>query len=94
MTDAEVERVAAVAMGCVDLGQTLVDEMTAAGMSASGAECFVSRLDDAGFTRMAMIAGMKGEEFDPSTDEDLMGVMVGAGEACLTPEEMGQFFGQ
>ena len=35
--------------------------------------------------RAAMIAGMRGEEFDVETDEELLGQMTEAAEACLTP---------
>ena len=53
----------------------------------------MGRPGEVGFVRAAVIAGMRGEEFDVETDEELLGQMTEAAEACLTPEETNSLFG-
>ncbi len=94
MTDDEVGRAADLASSCADVEALFAAELAELGLSEESKECFVGRLEEVGFVRAAMIAGMRGEEFDVETDEELLGQMTEAAEACLTPEELNSLFGE
>jgi hypothetical protein len=93
MTDAEMERMADVGMRCIDYAGGFVDTMVADGLSRSGAQCLTDRLDEAGFFRVSFITTMRGEDFSPEQDSELMGVFISGAQECLSEDELGVLFG-
>lgn len=91
MSDAEIDRVADIAMDCVDYTAPFVDEFVDGGISRSSARCLADRLDEAGFFRATLISGLTGR--DIPGEDTLFGAFIGAATACFTPEELADFMG-
>jgi hypothetical protein len=93
MTAGELDDMADVAMRCIDFRTGFTDAMVADGISRESAECLTDALDDSDFFRASLIASMKGEDFSPDQDADLMSAFINGAQDCLTPEELGGLFG-
>ena len=93
MSEGELDDMADVAERCIDFRTGFIDAMVADGISRESAECLTDVLDDSDFFRASLIASMKGEDFSPDQDADLMTAFIGAAQDCLTPDELGGLFG-
>jgi hypothetical protein len=93
MSDAEMEHMADVGLGCIDYATGFVEAMMADGMSRSGAECLTDRLEEADFFRASFITTMRGEDFSPEQDSDLLAVFLSGAQECLTEDELRLLFG-
>lgn len=93
MTDAEMEQMADVGLECIDYAAGFVDAMEADGLSRSSAGCLADRLDDGGFFRASFITTMRGEDFSPEQDAELLSVFLDGAQDCLTEDELGLLFG-
>jgi hypothetical protein len=93
MSEGELDDMADVAVRCIDFRTGFTDAMVADGISRESAECLTDVLDDTDFFRASLIASMKGEDFSPDQDAELMSVFINGAQDCLTPEELGGLFG-
>lgn len=93
MSEGELDEMADVAERCIDFRTGFIDAMVADGISRESAECLTDVLEGSDFFRASLIASMKGEDFSPDQDADLMSVFITGAQECLTPEELGGLFG-
>jgi hypothetical protein len=93
MTDEELDEMADLALGCIDVEALITEQMVAEGLGAESAACFADQLGDSEFFRQAFIAGMAGQEVDLSTDPAVAAEMLEAATECLSPDELGSLFG-
>jgi hypothetical protein len=93
MSDEELDEMADLALGCIDVEALLTQQMTDEGLNAESASCLAARLADSEFFKQAFIAGMAGQEVDLSTDPAVAAQMLEAATECLSPDELGSLFG-
>lgn len=94
MTDAEMERMADLGLGCLDYQGGFAAAMVDDGMSAAGAGCLADRLADSGFFRATFIASMRDEDLSADQDDELFAVFLAAARECLSDDELRLLIGE
>jgi hypothetical protein len=89
MTDAEVDSVAELALGCIDVETAMADQFATDGISQESARCMSAGFAETDFFKQAFIAGFTGDDsYDPSQDPEFLGSMITIATECLTDEEL------
>jgi hypothetical protein len=87
----EIDRLADIAMGCVDFKGAFAIEMAAEGISEDSARCLADGLHAEGFFRATLISGLTGQ--DIPNEDAMMASFVGWATRCLTAAELSEFMG-
>ena len=94
MTDGEISDMADLALGCVDIETAMAGQFAADGISDDSARCMAKGFGETDFYRLAIIAGMTGDEsYDPSEDPEFLGMMISIATDCLTADELSIIMG-
>ncbi len=91
--DAEVDAIVDVYFDCVDVKALFTQGLLETGdVSEDSAECVADGIEDR-FVRNALEAGIRGEDFGPEDDPELLQSLLQVLGDCLTPEELVQITG-
>jgi hypothetical protein len=84
----EVDALLEPMIDCIDFTGVFVDGLTSGsdGVSEDSADCIADGISD-DTIRSAAEAGITGEEFDPASNQQMMGEIIDLMTECLTPEE-------
>lgn len=94
LTAGEIDSLADVALGCMDVEALIVEQFALEGISEDSAKCLATAMQDTGLMKTAMIVGMTGDDsYDPTSDPELMEDILAAITDCLTFEEMSRLGG-
>ncbi len=91
--DAEVNAIIDVYFDCVDVKAIFTQGLLETGdVSEDSAECVADGIEDR-FVRLALEAGIRGEEFGPDDDPELLQSLLRVLGDCLTAEELAEITG-
>jgi len=94
MTESELNEMAELALGCVDIETAMADQFAVDGISQESGLCMARAFGETDFYKQAFIAGMTDDDsYDPGNDPEFLGLMLTIATDCLTADELSLIMG-